>query len=201
MYQPTRSFISIVHFNNAVYNYSNKSILDKSILFTLNSEATIDNCPPGRILYDTGHTLIPRQTGLTYTMVSIFDTISGLSGYINPKSYHFIEEKITDGPKVPYKGVINISSIVSYKTPLNISQYVKETTNNEISTEEISTEEISTKEYTIMGSELIESDVITHNKYYVTDYNSISYSICVIGIYIAFIVQALIIPYLLSISN
>ena len=52
-----------------------------------------------------------------------------------------------------------------------------------------------------MGSELIESDVITHNKYYVTDYNSISYSICVIGIYIAFIVQALIIPYLLSISN
>ena len=72
--------ISIVHFNSAFY------ILDGTL--KLHPDASFDNCPPGRLLYPTGTEID--------NMVSVYDPASGLAGYVNPNSFHFIIGKDTE---------------------------------------------------------------------------------------------------------
>ena len=184
MYKSARSYVAIVHFNNALYNYSHETIFDKTIRFTLNPQATIDNCPPGRTLRDTGHTLIPKQTGLTYPMVSVFEPISGLSGYINPLSYHFITESKID------------TSSILYKKPIHIMPSIIESSSPESSSPESPSSESSSSES--MGSEeaMIQSKTKFTNVYYIKNNHNTSYSTYIISTCIVFTISAILLPYL-----
>ena len=194
MYKSARSYVAIVHFNNALYNYSHETIFDKTIRFTLNPQATIDNCPPGRTLRDTGHTLIPKQTGLTYPMVSVFEPISGLSGYINPLSYHFITESKIDTSSILYKKPIHIMpSIIESSSPESSSP---ESSSPESSSPESPSSESSSSES--MGSEeaMIQSKTKFTNVYYIKNNHNTSYSTYIISTCIVFTISAILLPYL-----
>ena len=214
MYKSARSYVAIVHFNNALYNYSHETIFDKTIRFTLNPQATIDNCPPGRTLRDTGHTLIPKQTGLTYPMVSVFEPISGLSGYINPLSYHFITESKIDTSSILYKKPIHIMpSIIESSSPESSSPESSspESSSPESSSPESSSPESSSPESSSpespssessssesMGSEeaMIQSKTKFTNVYYIKNNHNTSYSTYIISTCIVFTISAILLPYL-----
>jgi hypothetical protein len=95
--------IPIVHFNTALYTFDG--------FFKIHPEASFDNCPPGRPIYITGNDVSNSQ------MVSVYDPVSGLSGYVNPNSYHFILEPLDEENK-------SSAVIDSYKVPEQTSTIV-----------------------------------------------------------------------------
>lgn len=101
-----KSFISTDAFNNDFYSYTlglNSSFVQAGTLGFV-SGATAAKCPAGRVLHLTGKRLVPNVnpmntfpagSGLATTkspgvfMVSAYDPVSGLRGYIDPTSSKF----------------------------------------------------------------------------------------------------------------
>ena len=88
---PRRSYLSTEAFNTAIYSYST-ALVNNVYVGTLSvlSTATTGNCPSGRILHETGKKLFPgANPGINDYMVSVYDPISMLTGFINPNEPFF----------------------------------------------------------------------------------------------------------------
>lgn len=88
---PRRSYLSTEAFNTVIFSYST-SLVNSVYVGTLSvlSTATAGNCPAGRILHETGKKLFPgANNGVTDYMVSVYDPISMLTGFINPNQPFF----------------------------------------------------------------------------------------------------------------
>jgi len=88
---PRRSYLSTEAFNGAIYSYSTALVNQVFVgTLTLLSGATGANCPAGRILHETGKKLFPgANNGVNDYMVSVYDPISMLTGFINPNNPNF----------------------------------------------------------------------------------------------------------------
>jgi hypothetical protein len=79
----------VAAFNNDIFSYSvtlNASLVNVGALTVL-SGTTASNCPAGRTLRETGKKLYPdANPGVSTLMVSVFDPISCLTGFIDPNS-------------------------------------------------------------------------------------------------------------------
>ena len=94
-----RSYVALSAFNNEFYNYScnfDSRLLKEVGILTVNPNATVLNCPKGRILYENGKKLNPADgnfrganDGIVRYMVGVYDPISGLNGFIDPNSPFF----------------------------------------------------------------------------------------------------------------
>ena len=88
---PRRSYLSTEAFNTAIFSYST-ALVNNVYVGTLSvlSTATTGNCPSGRILHETGKKLFPgANPGINDYMVSVYDPISMLTGFINPNEPFF----------------------------------------------------------------------------------------------------------------
>jgi hypothetical protein len=88
---PRRSYLSTEPFNTVIYSYST-ALVNQVYVGTLSvlSTATAANCPAGRILHETGKKLFPgANNGVNDYMVSVYDPISMLTGFINPNQPFF----------------------------------------------------------------------------------------------------------------
>jgi hypothetical protein len=83
---PRRSYLSTEPFNTAIYSYSTALVNQVYVgTLTVLPTATLANCPAGRILHETGKKLFPgANNGINDYMVSVYDPVSLLTGFINP---------------------------------------------------------------------------------------------------------------------
>jgi len=88
---PRRSYISTEPFQSSFYTYTtafNGLVFNGTLGSVPSSSAAV--CPSGRILHETGKKLFPgANPGITDYMVSVFDPISMLTGFINPNNPNF----------------------------------------------------------------------------------------------------------------
>lgn len=89
-----KSYISTNGFRNSFYSYTVTTGPQPRFLKTGRLQrvtgATVENCPPGRILRENGKKLYPNvHVGVSVFMVGVFDSITLLSGYIDPNGHHF----------------------------------------------------------------------------------------------------------------
>jgi len=78
MARAATQYISTRTFNNAFYSYDVNSGL------TLNTSSTSDNCPPGRILKETGRKLYPGiHPSIKTIMTGVYDAVTLISGFID----------------------------------------------------------------------------------------------------------------------
>jgi hypothetical protein len=85
---PRRSYLSTQPFNTVFFTYST-SLNDITYVGTFGSVtgATALTCPAGRILHETGKKLFPgANPGVNDYMVSVYDPVSMLTGFINPNN-------------------------------------------------------------------------------------------------------------------
>ena len=83
---PRRSYLSTEPFNTVIYSYST-ALVNNVYVGTLSvlSTATPTNCPAGRVLHETGKKLFPgANPNVSDYLVSVYDPISMLTGFINP---------------------------------------------------------------------------------------------------------------------
>jgi hypothetical protein len=88
---PRRSYISTEVFNSSFYTYTTafNGLVFNGTLGSVPS-SSVTACPSGRILHETGKKLFPgANPGITDYMVSVFDPISMLTGFINPNNPNF----------------------------------------------------------------------------------------------------------------
>ena len=86
-----RSYIATAPFHDYIYEY-NVTNSNDTIVGTLDplTGATCDNCPTGRILRETGRKLYPgANPGISIYLVSVYDSVTFLRGFINPNSRVF----------------------------------------------------------------------------------------------------------------
>jgi hypothetical protein len=89
--QPTRQYISTVPFNNDFFSYTvtrnRQAHMDVGTLTAPIAGATIVSCPAGRILRENGKKLYPDvHPSIDTFMVGVIDSITLLSGFIDPNS-------------------------------------------------------------------------------------------------------------------
>ena len=96
-----RTLVSTGPFNNEFYTYTagtNSTTFAPTGVFTLVSGATAATCPTGRVLHLTGRKLYPDVNPMTTFvgvltakkfLVSVYDPISFLNGFIDPASATF----------------------------------------------------------------------------------------------------------------
>lgn len=89
--QPRRQFVTAAAFNNDFFNYTlttNPTTNVTTGALTANiTGATAGTCPAGRILRESGLKLYPGvNNGVNTFMVGVIDTVTLLSGYIDPNS-------------------------------------------------------------------------------------------------------------------
>jgi hypothetical protein len=85
---PRRSYLSTTPFNTVFFTYST-SLNDITYVGTFGpvTGATALTCPAGRILHETGKKLFPgANPGVNDYMVSVYDPVSMLTGFINPNN-------------------------------------------------------------------------------------------------------------------
>ena len=88
---PRRSYISTAAFNTDIFSYST-ALVNGTYVGTLAvlAAATAANCPQGRILHETGKKLFPgANNGINDYLVSVYDPLSMLTGFINPNDTVF----------------------------------------------------------------------------------------------------------------
>ena len=88
---PRRSYISTQAFNTDIFSYST-ALVNGTYVGTLAvlAAATAANCPQGRILHETGKKLFPgANNGVNDYLVSVYDPLSMLTGFINPNDTVF----------------------------------------------------------------------------------------------------------------
>lgn len=88
---PRRSYLSTEPFNTVFFSYSTALVNQVYVgTFSSVSGANATNCPAGRILHETGKKLFPgANNGVNDYMVSVYDPISMLTGFINPNQPFF----------------------------------------------------------------------------------------------------------------
>jgi len=90
----TLSYISTDVFNSNFFSYTvamgpAPGFVMTGTLTTVAGATTV-NCPAGRVLRENGKKLYPgTHTGVNTYMIGIFDTVSGLKGFINPNDPMF----------------------------------------------------------------------------------------------------------------
>lgn len=89
----SRSYISTDEFNENFFDYvitsSPPTFVKTGSLVPVRGASTV-KCPPGAVLRENGKKLYPEaHSGVKTFMVGVFDTISGLKGYINPNDPMF----------------------------------------------------------------------------------------------------------------
>jgi len=89
--QPLRQFVSAATFENDLFSYATtRNATTNVVTGTLTAPitgATAGVCPAGRILRENGQKLYPGvNVGVNTFMVGVYDSISFLSGYIDPNS-------------------------------------------------------------------------------------------------------------------
>jgi len=89
--QPLRQFVSADTFENDLFSYSTTRNATTNVttgaLTAPITGATTITCPAGRILRENGQKLYPGvNVGVNTFMVGVYDSISLLSGYIDPNS-------------------------------------------------------------------------------------------------------------------
>jgi len=78
MARASTQYISTRTFNNVFYSYDIHSGL------TLNDDLNSDNCPPGRILKETGRKLYPGiHPTIKTIMTGVYDSVSFINGFID----------------------------------------------------------------------------------------------------------------------
>lgn len=89
---PARQYISTAPFHQYLDTYTlttNPNTFVQTGSLDPVAAANSGNCPRGRILRETGERLYPGQSGVNTLMVKVFDSNSGLSGYIDPNAEVF----------------------------------------------------------------------------------------------------------------
>ena len=93
---PRRLYITTSAFHNDIYRYTtSRSATTYVVSGTLTSLATLGtgtatNCPANRILRENGRRLNKdANPGLSTLLVGVYDSVSGLSGFIDPNSPRF----------------------------------------------------------------------------------------------------------------
>jgi hypothetical protein len=83
---PRRSYLSTDPFNTVIFSYSTALVNQVYVgTLTVLPTATAANCPSGRVLHETGKKLFPgANNGINDYMVSVYDPVSMLTGFINP---------------------------------------------------------------------------------------------------------------------
>jgi len=88
---PRRSYLATTAYNTVFFSYST-SLNGITYVGTFGSVtgATAATCPAGRILHETGKKLFPgANPGVNDYMVSVYDPVSMLTGFINPNQPFF----------------------------------------------------------------------------------------------------------------
>ena len=88
--QPAKQYVAAVPFNANFFSYTittNPSTYVKTGTLAAIAGATATNCPAGRILRESGQKLYPGvHPNITTYMVGVIDSITFLTGYIDPNS-------------------------------------------------------------------------------------------------------------------
>lgn len=85
--QSKRSYIATAVFNGSFYSYTSSLNAQNKFVYTLavNPSATTGNCKAGHVLTENGRRLVPgANPGVTTYMAGVYDSSSGLSGFIDP---------------------------------------------------------------------------------------------------------------------
>lgn len=114
------NYISTAPFNGAFFQYNtsfNSTTFRTTGALTAVTGATVANCPAGRVLRATGKKLYPPSgtldavgpyPGVTTLMVGVYDSLSCLSGYIDPNSsmfaYYNVDKSVDTTDSVDMSG-------------------------------------------------------------------------------------------------
>jgi hypothetical protein len=90
----TNNYITTGSFNGQFFNYTtsfNTTTLTTTGALTAVTGATVTNCPQGRVLRATGKKLYPggAYPGVSTMLIGVYDSLSLLSGFIDPNSSVF----------------------------------------------------------------------------------------------------------------
>ena len=90
----TNNYITTGSFNGQFFNYTtsfNTTTLTTTGSLAAVTGATVTNCPQGRVLRATGKKLYPggAYPGVSTMLIGVYDSLSLLSGYIDPNSSVF----------------------------------------------------------------------------------------------------------------
>lgn len=114
------NYISTAPFNGAFFKYTtsfNSTTFTNSGSLSTVTGATVANCPAGRVLRANGKKLYPPSStldavgpypGVTTLMVGVYDSISCLTGYIDPNSsmfaYYNVDKSVDTTDNVDMSG-------------------------------------------------------------------------------------------------
>jgi hypothetical protein len=84
--QPKRSYVAINAFNDDFFTYTKTTVLGVTTgsLAVVTGDAA--QCPAGRVLRENGKKLFPGAPGITTLLIGVIDSVTFLSGFINPDS-------------------------------------------------------------------------------------------------------------------
>lgn len=137
---PRRLYITTSAFHNDIYKYTtSRSATTFVVTGTLTSLATLGtgtatNCPANRILRENGRRLNKdANPGLSTLLVGVYDSVSGLSGFIDPNSPRFA---VYNGDKSVFQdnGVDPNGGLVDQGPPIYTRGLVTSTTGLTVAT-------------------------------------------------------------------
>ena len=136
---PRRLYITTSSYHNDIYKYTTSRSASFVVTGTLTSLATLGtgtatNCPANRILRENGRRLNKdANPGLSTLLVGVYDSVSGLSGFIDPNSPRFA---VYNGDKSVFQdnGVDPSSGLVDQGPPIYTRGVVTSTTGLAIAT-------------------------------------------------------------------
>ena len=130
------SYVAATNFMNSFFSYTQTKNNLFQVSYTLGKVTTDSSkTPAGAILRDTGRKLYPGvDEGISTYMISVLDTASGLSGFIDPNAAAFapynlnkpitvdngidpLTNTLDAGPPVYTNGILSVSSISSRLIP------------------------------------------------------------------------------------
>jgi hypothetical protein len=137
---PRRLYITTSAYHNDIYKYTtSRSTTTYVVSGTLTSLATLGtgtaaNCPANRILRENGRRLNKdANPGLSTLLVGVYDSVSGLSGFIDPNSPRFA---VYNGDKSVFQdnGVDPNGGLVDQGPPIYTRGLVTSTTGLTVAT-------------------------------------------------------------------
>uniref|UniRef100_A0A6C0BCI4 Uncharacterized protein n=1 Tax=viral metagenome TaxID=1070528 RepID=A0A6C0BCI4_9ZZZZ len=115
-----RSYVSVNPFNTQLFSYTVSVNAQLQTVGTLAvvAGATALNCPVGRLLAETGKKIFPDvNAGVETPMVSVYDAVSGLTGFIDPNAAVFTVYS-TDKPYFQQRGVDPVGDLKDNGMPI-----------------------------------------------------------------------------------